>query len=105
MPSSHGVYMNTQEILSRLKAYLERWRVFVLTACPYLSFENFSLPLSALRTPVYYAVYNEAILHIDAKSTHPWPVAVDTHFYSCRLQITISGGRTPHAVDAAVVGK
>jgi len=73
------------------RSYLERWRVFGLTACPYLSFENFSSPLSALRTPVYYAVYNEAILHIDAKSTHPWPVAVDTHFYSGRLQITIPG--------------
>jgi len=56
---------------------------------------NFSLPLSALRTPVYYARRsNEAILHIDAKSTHPWPVAVDTHFLLRRITNYNTGGLT-----------
>lgn len=88
--SSRGVYTSAQEI-SRLKTCIERWRVFRSHRAR-VSLENFSLPLSALRTPVYYAVYNEAILHIDAKSTHPVPsLAVDTHFYSGGLQITIPG--------------
>jgi len=96
------VYTTAQEILSRLKAH--RALAGFRSLGTFFPLENFSLPLSAFHTPVYYTAYNEAILHIDAKSTHPWPVAVGGIRTFAQADYKLQyRGCTPFAVAAAAI--
>ena len=89
------VYTTAQEILSRLKAH--RALAGFRSLGTFFPLENFSLPLSAFHTPVYYTAYNEAILHIDAKSTHPWPVAVGGYALLLRQITNYNTGGAPRS--------